>query len=132
MVGTQELIPPADSDDTYSLAELQSPFYKDGPVQTVRLSPGQEFTIARKLHVVREGSLEQQKTKTGAVRLNRSSKWFTLIDAEVNYKGEIVFKLATVKGKSTPEGRILKITEEYQEGGQGLHTLFTHTWYQIL
>ena len=132
MVGRTEIIPPADSDDTYSLTELQSPLYRDGPVQTVKLSPGQEFTIARKLELVRQGLGEQQKTKTGAVRLNRSSKWFTLIDAEVDGKGEIVFKLATVKAKCTPKDRILKITEEYQEGGQGLHTLFTNTWYQIL
>lgn len=132
MVGTQEIIPPVDSDDTYSLAQLQSPLYRDGTVQTKKLSPGQEFTIIRKLHLVREGSMEQQKTKTAAVRLNRSNKWFTLIDAEINDKGEIVFKLTTAKAKSTPDDRILKITEEYQEGGQGLHTLFTHTWYQIV
>ncbi|KAL2058802.1 hypothetical protein ABVK25_000093 [Lepraria finkii] len=133
MVGINQPIPPKDDSDTYSLKQLQSELYWNTTVSVMTLSPGQQFTITTKLSLNEKLTRENTfTTSIGSAQLVRSSKWFSLVDAAVNGNGEIVYTLAvTSGGKKTESDRILKVTEQYQEGGAGLHTLFRHSWYQV-
>jgi len=48
-------------------------------------------------------------TRAGSCQVTRSNKWFSLLDCEVNDKGEIVYKFATDSTKKTPDGRVVQI-----------------------
>lgn len=133
MVGINEYIPPIDANDTYSLTEVNGPFRDDrlDKVQPTKLSPGQEFTITRKLQILNRGMVGEETLKVGWSRIERSRKWFTLLDASVNGEGEIVYKLAVASDKKTTNDRVVSITEVYPEPGWGTHTLFQRNWYQV-
>ena len=45
--------------------------------------------------------------------IERSKKWFTLDHAQVNKKGEIVWKLTSIVGQKKKEGRAARIARIY-------------------
>ena len=117
-------LPKVDADETYPLADIQKA--RSG-VQIQTLQAGQALdNITQSLLI---DDIETGDKKVSDARLARSTKWFSLLDAEVK-DGKVVFKLASVQGKKTASGRVVRVLLSYNTERSG-GPIGTEWYYQI-
>ena len=123
----QATLPPPDpANDTYEWTKIQAARKQCKLLTTSATQPPSVITQA--LSYVGDDGTPGLST----FKVDSSPKWFTLLSAEFNAKGEMVITLGTVPGKTTPTGRVVRVGSYYSGvGGPGSGKI-TEYYYQVI